>query len=287
MKKVAYFFSGFLPSLMALGTMFLSTAFMFGISGLFLFTSNKKARTDTLFQLQKNADFNTCIMILYTIICIAIMGLWYYSRCGGDFLPKPSRTFHVMELLGIAALVPGMQFFSSYISGIVGFLVPEWMEQYQKLMENAGLDSDIGPLMICYAVILGPVCEELIFRGVTMRLFKQALPFWLANLFQAFLFGLFHMNWIQGIYAFTLGLVLGYICEKGGSIYHSIFFHILFNFWGTILSQLIGDIKDTVAIAILMFTTMIISLAAGSLLFIVGMKKKEQKLRKAEVSADL
>lgn len=96
--------------------------------------------------------------------------------------------------------------------GISSF--PELAQPVRKLMETAGLDSDIGLFMFIYAVILGPVCEELVFRGVTMRLVRRALPFWAANLMQAVLFGIFHMNWIQGIYAFVLGLVLGWICEK-------------------------------------------------------------------------
>ena len=37
------------------------------------------------------------------------------------------------------------------------------------------------------------------------------------------------LDMIQGIYAFFLGMVLGYICEKGGSIYQSILFHMMFN----------------------------------------------------------
>ena len=51
------------------------------------------------------------------------------------------------------------------------------------------------------------------------------------------------MNMIQGIYAFCLGLVLGYVCNRGGSIYYSLLLHMLFNFWGTVLSGLIpfGD----------------------------------------------
>ncbi|MFQ7713992.1 MAG: type II CAAX prenyl endopeptidase Rce1 family protein [Agathobacter rectalis] len=44
-----------------------------------------------------------------------------------------------------------------------------------------------------------------------MRCARKALPFALANLMQAALFGLFHLNWIQGIYAFALGIVLGYV----------------------------------------------------------------------------
>lgn len=79
--------------------------------------------------------------------------------------------------------------------GISSF--PELAQPVRKLMETAGLDSDIGLFMFIYAVILGPVCEELVFRGVTMRLVRRALPFWAANLMQAVLFGIFHMNWIQ------------------------------------------------------------------------------------------
>ena len=100
--------------------------------------------------------------------------------------------------------------------------------------------------MLLYSVLLAPVCEELIFRGTTMHLARRALPFWLANTMQALLFGLFHMNWIQGIYAFALGLVLGYVCEKGGSIYYSILLHILFNLWGTVISTLLPDVGNTV-----------------------------------------
>lgn len=102
-------------------------------------------------------------------------------------------------------------------------------------METAGLDSDIGLFMFIYAVILGHVCEELVFRGVTMRLVRAGTSVLgcqpdaggsLRNLSHEL---------DSGIYAFVLGLVLGWICEKGGSIYFSMFFHILFNFWGTII----------------------------------------------------
>lgn len=279
MKKVAYFFSSFLPIIIAMCSQFLAIASMIGVAGLFMFSSHKGG-TDELLNLLTNMDFSTCIMILYTFICIALMGIWYYSRCGGDYLPKPSKTFNVMGLAGVVLLVPGMQFFSGYLTSFVAWLVPTWMEQYEKLMETAGLGSEkIGPLMFCYAVLLGPVCEELIFRGVTMSQAKLALPFWLANFLQAALFGLFHMNWIQGIYAFALGLVLGYVCEKGGSIYYSIFFHILFNFWGTVIGQLLGNVENKAVAGIIMLVSMIVSITIGSLLFVFGMNKKERAAR--------
>jgi hypothetical protein len=41
------------------------------------------------------------------------------------------------------------------------------------------------------------------------------MPFWVANILQAVLFGIYHMNPLQGIYAFFIGLFLGYVCHKG------------------------------------------------------------------------
>ena len=153
-------------------------------------------------------------------------------------------------------------------------------------METAGLDSDIGLFMFIYAVILGPVCEELVFRGVTMRLVRRALPFWAANLMQAVLFGIFHMNWIQGIYAFVLGLVLGWICEKGGSIYFSMFFHILFNFWGTIIGPLLNNLKETDLLGIIIFLFTIVSLVLGFSLFRLGTKWRDQKAARLMATPD-
>lgn len=190
--------------------------FMFGIAALFLCPASQSTGfdADTIETLLTNTEFNACIMLIYTVTCIVFMGIWYYRSCGGNYLPKPSLTFHPLQFLSIILLIPGMQFFSGYLTSAVSLLFPNWLSQYEKLMETAGLDSDIGLFLFIYAVILGPVCEELVFRGVTMRLVRRALPFWAANLMQAVLFGIFHMNWIQGIYAFVLGLVLGWICEK-------------------------------------------------------------------------
>jgi membrane protease YdiL (CAAX protease family) len=175
-----------------------------------------------------------------------------------------------------------MQFFSSYLIGIVSMAFPQWLKQYEELIDTAGLGSDITPLMLLYSVVLAPIGEELMFRGVTMRQARKAVPFWVANLLQAFLFGVFHLNWIQGIYAFALGLVLGVVCEKGGSIYYSLLFHILFNFWGTVIGELLGDIDDSGIAGLVIFLLMIVFIILGTLLFKVGMKKRTVLIEKLD-----
>ena len=120
--------------------------------------------------------------------------------------------------------------------------------------------------MMIYSVCLAPIGEELIFRGVTMRIARRSFPFWAANLIQAVLFGIFHMNMIQGIYAAVLGLFLGYVCEKGGSIYLAIVFHFLFNLWGTTSAEWL-TVEDPMLISLIVIGGTIIGLVAGILFF--------------------
>jgi hypothetical protein len=60
---------------------------------------------------------------------------------------------------------------------------------------------------------VGPCVEEAVFRGAVLR---QLLPHGqnFAIVFSALLFGCYHLNLEQGIYAFILGLVLGYTASR-------------------------------------------------------------------------
>ena len=80
------------------------------------------------------------------------------------------------------------------------------------------------------------------------------------------------MNMIQGIYAFCLGLVLGYVCNRGGSIYYSLLLHMLFNFWGTVLSGLI-PFGDTTFAFIFWFLFGIAMTVGGLIVFTSGIRK--------------
>lgn len=277
MKKVGSFFFSLVPSLLAQGMQFLASFFMIGISFLTYTTASSKdifSLEDTLYGLWSSTRFNTYLMVIYAVITIAIFGLWYYIKYDGCYLPKVQTTFHPVSLVGIVMLVPGMQYLSTYIVALTASLFPDWLKTYETLIENAGLDSKITFGMFLYSVLLAPVSEELIFRGVTMRQAKKALPFWGANLLQALLFGIYHMNMVQGIYAFCLGLILGYVCEKGGSIYYSILLHMLFNFWGSMLSQFCS-INDS-AFSILFWFLFAITMTTGGLLvFRFGLNKRK------------
>lgn len=284
-KKIGQFFLSFLPFILVLVLQFIASFFLTGTA---VFVKILKGGTDfssvisSLQNLLSSSDFNSYIMIIYALLAIAVFGIWYYLQFYADYLPNVKETFHPLMFVGVIVLVPGSQYLCSYLIAILSSIFPSWLTQYQELLKNAGMDSNLTFSLLLYSVILAPICEELVCRGVTMSSAKRCMPFWAANLLQAFLFGLLHMNWLQGSYAFCLGLILGYVCEKSGSIYVSILFHMLFNFWGTVLEQFIPS-DNTVLVMILWILFGVIAPVAGFLLFRLGVRKRDQRMLPAGV----
>ena len=71
--------------------------------------------------------------------------------------------------------------------------------------------------------------EELIFRGVIFSGFQRIYPAFWAIFFSALLFSLFHLNPWQLGPTFLLGLLLGFVRLRTGSLLAAIFTHALHN----------------------------------------------------------
>lgn len=281
MKRLKTTLFSMVPMLVSIAIQFFAVYYLLFIAAIFLFgiapalTGNTYTSYDILELIAGDTDFNAIAMIIFSFCCIVIFGLWYRKRCNGTF--SVQNQFHPLELLGILCLIPATQYLSSVLASFVSIFFPSWLIAYEELLETAGLDSNLTAVMFLYSVCMAPISEELIFRGVTLGIAKRAFPFWIANIMQAVLFGIFHMNPLQSCYTFVVGLILGYICEKGGSIWHAIFFHFLFNLWGTTAAEWLVDLDP-----ILQGSIVIIGLFAGLILgfyfFHAGNQKKQTRL---------
>lgn len=96
------------------------------------------------------------------------------------------------------------------------------------------------PTDICYliyAALLGPVMEEVIFRGVILNgIIKFGKTFSIT--ISAILFAVFHADVAQGAFAFFCGLILGYVAVEY-SLKWAILLHIFNNF---VISTVLGGI---------------------------------------------
>lgn len=85
--------------------------------------------------------------------------------------------------------------------------------------------------------IIAPVVEELIFRGLIYQRIKRYSKPITAMLLSALLFGVFHMNVVQGIYAFGFGLLAAYSYEKFHTILAPIVFHVVANLMAVFMTN--------------------------------------------------
>lgn len=100
-------------------------------------------------------------------------------------------------------------------------------------------------IMYFYACLLGPLLEELLYRGVILqglRKYNERL----AIIVSALIFGLMHQNYQQFILAFALGLLLATVTLKYESIVPSVITHIIVNTTG-VLSTLALQCTDYAA----------------------------------------
>ncbi|MFG6383016.1 MAG: CPBP family intramembrane metalloprotease [Lachnospiraceae bacterium] len=228
-----------------------------------------------LIQLVQDSQFLAGLSAIYAVIAAIVLGFWYWKR----FVPKrqPKRKISSIitpqMLIGLIFLMLGMQYISTYLVMLVSVINPAWYDTYQELMEGIGF-GNITFILVLYSVLIAPISEEIIFRGITLKYATKAMPFFLANIFQAFLFGIFHGNVVQGTYAFVTGMFCGYVCLKGGSLYLSILFHMLFNIWGTFAPDFLSYSGNSLLLHIVIFAIAVCFTLAGVFLYQKGIDKR-------------
>ena len=115
----------------------------------------------------------------------------------------------------------------------MSFLPEAWLLGYAQA--SAGLTGG-GVLSAISIALVSPVVEEVIFRGLVQSRLARAMPGWPAVLIASALFALGHGQPVWMGYAFCLGLVLGVMAWRAGSILPSLLTHILFNTIGQLLT---------------------------------------------------
>ncbi len=157
---------------------------------------------------------------------------------GKGFLGATAMTFSVAT---IAAFVNVFLIFA--LMAAMGKLSDFSIEKTSSVsIAPKGNPLWIDVLIYIYICLLGPILEELIFRGVLLEGLRKY-----GNLFgiimSAVLFGLMHQNIAQCLPAIAIGLVWGYIAVKSGSLIPSIFLHILNNTMSAILLAMMQSVN--------------------------------------------
>ena len=127
----------------------------------------------------------------------------------------------------------------NHLSGIVfSFLTPATSNQMalNELVEMTGRQELLYLLLI--TCLLGPITEELVYRGVLMNTFLKDSPWYGDVLLSACVFGYVHVSdGITLLVFFTYasgGAIVAFLYRKTHSLYYPILLHIMINiaaFW--------------------------------------------------------
>lgn len=193
------------------------------------------------------------ILLIYEILTLLILFVFFKIRKKNfasevSIKPFSNKLIFPVVLIGVC---------SGMFVAIGLDLLPlpkQILEAYEQ--SSSGLLGNQSAVMIIATVILGPIVEEVIFRGLVLSRLRCVFPASAAVIFSSVLFGLTHGQLLWMAYAFLLGILLSAIAVKTGSILPSLCVHVSFNLVGSFINRLpISGIAEVfVCIAALILT---------------------------------
>jgi membrane protease YdiL (CAAX protease family) len=140
------------------------------------------------------------------------------------------------------------------LQGLLGYLItlatrhPAAQQELVVELQKAGLPWGEQVLVGVLAVLIAPVAEEMMFRGILYPSIKQGgfprTALWVTSL----LFAAMHFNTLSFVPLTLFSLVLIFLYEKTGSLWASITAHSLFNFTNFVLATLAAGVKSHIQV---------------------------------------
>lgn len=167
------------------------------------------------------------LLIVASLIALAIFWLVYKLRGERLFQALNVREMKFKAILG-SVFIGG--FFSLFLFSVISITnIYRLFPSHGEVMESI-IPAEGNFLLIFLSIaIVVPIFEEVMHRGIIYQQLKKGLPLPLAILAQALIFGIFHLNWLQGMYAFLGGIVLALLYEYTRSLWAPILMHMGWN----------------------------------------------------------
>ncbi len=154
---------------------------------------------------------------------VAFLFMAIYLWKGGS-LVNDGKKFAIRSIPFLCySIVAGVSciFIIDFVMSLLSFL-PDWMKDTFNLLQSGWLG------ILCVA-LLGPILEELLFRGAITRVLLQKYSPAKAILLSGLIFGIFHLNPVQVVGGILFGFLFAWIYYKSGSLIPGILIHIINN----------------------------------------------------------
>lgn len=150
------------------------------------------------------------------------------------FKPAPVANVVIVPFIGVSAAV-----LVALVGQLINLVYPIPTDYLEKMAELLKMpDLKMWQVLAVIAILPG-ICEEVLFRGFIYRFYQNGSK-WLPILASALLFAIFHLDPYRFLPVLLLGILLGWMLYKSGSIYITMFSHAVNNAVAVILMQFSG-----------------------------------------------
>lgn len=186
---------------------------------------------------------NGTVSILGTIIGMIVILTYRKRKLFSYNLVVTDKKMNWKSFIKIFLCFMSIQAIISVVSASTEALLNSFGYTIMEQIESATSVSTTVS-MFMYASIIGPIAEEIVFRGVLLRgLEKYGKIF--AIIISAIFFGAFHGNFLQGLFATIIGIILAYVTIEY-SIKWAIVIHVINNLvFGDVLGFILANFSTT------------------------------------------
>jgi len=214
------------------------------------------------------------IVLFSAAICFLIFFLIWNKE-------RKALTAETVKLSPVSILIVlGLGVFSNYF--LSGFMYMTNLTALFPSHEVIEMFATTGglPLRIITIGLVVPIVEEIAFRGLLYNRLRRSLSVVPAILISSALFGVMHLNILQGIYTFFLGILFAYMYERYKKIWVPITAHVALNM-ATVISTAFtspeagNDVSTAASTA--MFLIGLVATAALLWAWIIKTRKDESR----------
>jgi membrane protease YdiL (CAAX protease family) len=170
------------------------------------------------------------------VLSFGLVIWWAVLKSGLSFGEAlPFSAVRAAVYVPMIVMVVGLGIISSEVDNFFRSVLP-----VPRIVAEVFLEiGSAGVVSLITLVLVAPVTEELLFRGTILRGFLGRYGTRTAIVLSALIFCFIHLNPYQFFSAFVLGLALGWIFLRTGSLWPCIVGHALFNGHGFLIAALL------------------------------------------------
>lgn len=173
------------------------------------------------------------------VLCLVYSGLLKFVKRNYEERPATLKLRPIsgtLQMLLIGLGVGGVSLLWLNFAELIQKSIPALQASYETFNTEMGAFENGDYIwMLLEVSIIGPMVEELLFRGLVFHFVERDTgKEGVAIFISALLFGIWHGIFVQGVYTFLIGLVLGYLYAKTRKLIWPFLVHLVNNFSGTL-----------------------------------------------------